>query len=667
MDKVLILLFWGPGLLWCEPERQYFRHGNASTWDEARRHCKVCYKELVTLTPQNVQTVQNLDHDYWIGLRKNFDRSARPWSRWANGDPLTFQNWYPGRPLPHPAHLTGACPVCECCCYDGCRENRTANTMEAALWGTPNAWVSGRLNGTTEDDASIESPCVAVLSMGAWFEKECTEKLPYICYEEHFAAEAQVASVTSTSATVIWQSLPGGVSHYRLEVRGHSSTMVRQNLTYGLTGLTEGTGYSVGVFPIKCGRELNPQNVSFITMPGKVQNLTVDAVTDKTVHLYWQPPVGNLAFYRVTCKDRPDLDIYGNTTRAEVKDLTPGGLYTFHVMAAVGDKLGTAASVTTLTKPGKVSNLTVSENMQDSLLLRWTRPEGKLSGYRVNATNVSNHVLFDEEVDQKFQSKTVTGLTPGAELWISVTALATAGNFSQEGDQVTVVNFTAPGPISNLSLSTTTNTITAIWLPPPGSYKSFDVEFQMAGSQNITRETTSKTKLTQSDLKVAANYTVKIHTVNGHLFSTVVVDSCFTKPVKPGPIQFQDSNRSHIALEWEPPRDTGATRYLVKYHAAFWGHRGNLEVNDTGVTVGGLHAGTKYVFEVQTLAGILFSEATRGTRFTDADKRRVTLSMLCSSDESLFCDSDATRKKVHRKLKEHFSTSPLKDVFLELP
>ncbi|XP_010769426.1 uncharacterized protein C6orf132 homolog [Notothenia coriiceps] len=121
---------------WSAAEREYFLHPSNRTWEEARNHCQACFKDLVTLTPENVQTVSKLlTSDCWVGLRKNSTSNSTnngtsnfnsystsnstnngtnnsttnnnntimdprmPWFRWANGDPLIFQNWYPGWPV----------------------------------------------------------------------------------------------------------------------------------------------------------------------------------------------------------------------------------------------------------------------------------------------------------------------------------------------------------------------------------------------------------------------------------------------------------------------------------------------------------------------------------------------------------------------------------------
>lgn len=91
---------------------------------------------MVTLTCENVLNItRGLSSDHWIGLRKMLDstsNSSFSWSHWVNGDPLTFQNWYRSWPLVR---------------------------------------------------SSLRTQCVAMLSFGPWVEKNCSERLPFICYE----------------------------------------------------------------------------------------------------------------------------------------------------------------------------------------------------------------------------------------------------------------------------------------------------------------------------------------------------------------------------------------------------------------------------------------------------------------------------------------------------
>lgn len=75
-----------------------------------------------------------------------------------------------------------------------------------------------------------------------------------------------MSNITSESANLTWQPGPGGISHYYIEITGDLD--LKENvtdLTLELFSLTAGGNYSVQVFPVKCGRFLNPLNTSFYT------------------------------------------------------------------------------------------------------------------------------------------------------------------------------------------------------------------------------------------------------------------------------------------------------------------------------------------------------------------------------------------------------------------
>ncbi|XP_029932406.1 receptor-type tyrosine-protein phosphatase eta [Myripristis murdjan] len=700
-NAIFILVFWAPLLLCCAPEQDFFLLSGGATWEQARQHCQVCYHELVSVTAQNIQTivrVLNLTSDSWIGLRKHLNASssgsALPWSRWANGDPLTFQNWYPGWPKAKPVNTT---PACSCCCpsdIDTTEQPPTTDDLMTAMNSTMDSTMDWSIqtqtliqtqtqtltqtlnpnlthvsntssNGTSDEnedaDGYIEDTCVAMLSFGAWVEKDCMKLLPYICYEDRFKGSATQTNVTSSSATLTWQPGPGNISHYEVEVNGEKLPVHLRNLTYDLVGLTSGTLYSVRVFAVKCNRSLNPQTVRFYTRPGTVQNLNITMVTTTSVAMHWTVD-GNASQYEIRVHGTQNLTNLSTSKDTEVRGLTPGGLFTFEVMAGVGDNSlwGEAASISAYTKPGKVSNLTVSENYPHSVMLSWNPPEGNVMEYRVTALNITNVMLSNITVNAT--KTTVENLPTGTKLWLSVVALV---NGSVEGDNVTTTSSTAPASVSSLRLLPTSNSITASWELLESGYEYFDVEYQQSGfSKN--NQTSKNTTLTINGLKAAANYTVAVYTVSGDLRSPKTVMSNFTLPVKPGEPSIRSWNASRISLEWPASENTEAARYLVSVRASFWGDHWDETVNKTSITFDNLRSGTKYDFEVRTLAGDLKSDPVSISKQTDPEEGRIVLSMLCSSVEPLLCDHQTTRDHMFEKLHDHFKGLMSTQVFWNL-
>ncbi|XP_041820544.1 receptor-type tyrosine-protein phosphatase eta isoform X2 [Chelmon rostratus] len=622
--KVCVLISWALTLACSAAEQDFFTQSKPLTWDEAREHCQECFKDLVTLTPENIQAIaKKLTSEHWVGLRKNPHSSGNSsvlWSHWANGDPLTFQNWYPGWPV---VNSTRGCCSCSCSCpamtnSTGFTELGTANVTSFSGPGgftTEDVTSSGRLTNTSvstaaapmttrlpsveaacgqslvdTDERYIEDSCVAMLSFGAWVEKTCSEHLPFICYEERFLSKASVTNVTTSSAGLTWRPGPN-VSDYRLEVRGDKN--LTENLTdlaYDLVNLTAGTKYSVQVVPVKCDRDLHSQKVMFYTTPRKVENLTVAKVTETSVSLSWSKPAGNVHFYLIEVQDRHFRSL---TEGIEVGRLTPGNLYAFTILSGVENNLSEGSVITAYTKPGRVSDLTASDFTTSSLKLNWLPPEGNTTGFRVAAMNDSDEVLFDEVVNRT--KVRVARLPMATRITCSVTALA---NGTLEGDNVTVVSYTAPGPISNLTLTTTHDSLNATWSPnhnpkPDGNLTFFTIELQLGGKIVETADKLAEPKKHFDGLKSSANYTVIVYMVNGHLKGPPVESSSFTLPSMPTDGTVISFGKKYITLQWEAPANTAAVNYSVKISSSFWGHSSSVLVdNRTNHTFRGLVSGT---------------------------------------------------------------------------
>lgn len=90
-----------------------------------------------------------------------------------------------------------------------------------------------------------------------------------------------------------------------------------------------------------------------------------------------------------------------------------------------------------LTEPEAVRNLTATEITTSSVFLNWTKPEGQSSSYRVQWTD--GKVIKNESTNET--SKTITGLTPGVQYGINVSAVA--GDGHTEGANVSVSIYTS--------------------------------------------------------------------------------------------------------------------------------------------------------------------------------------------------------------------------------
>ncbi|XP_061089550.1 receptor-type tyrosine-protein phosphatase eta-like [Conger conger] len=639
---ILFLIVWAC----CGAERQYFHQKNASTWEEARKHCQSCYKELVSLTADNIQFLaQNLDADYWVGLRKNLSDS-RCWSRWSNGDPLTFQNWYPGRPkLPKPnmcaVNLGDSCSninitkqsyladdVCMIQVDEFCM-NTTGVTRVYPMC----------IPHVEEEVEPSENSCVTLLSSGMWIELSCDKPLPYICYEDRFYANATVSNVTVDSMTVSWMAGPGDIKLYRVEVRGDIHlTENTTNLTMNFSDLTSGTKYRVQVFPVRCDRDLNPKNVTFYTEPKCVRNLTVNVTID-SAFLSWVQPVGNHSFYKVTVNGHSSLPRHYNEN-IQIENLRPGENYTFIVNAEVEDqsRSGDTVSTSAYTIPDKVSQLNATED-KGTITLTWMPPEGSSCCYRVCVQEEKKLIYFNKTF--LGTNLTLKNLTAGTEFQLTVAALAgLMPNDLVKGEAVTIMYTTVPSPVSNLTLNSSSGCITAVWNHPVENFYRLKLG---QGPADFTEITTNETSHTFKNLKSGVPYNVTVYTelTNKSLLSEGVSKCIFTLPLAPERIYVTSYNMTSISLKWDVPKELqdSMVNYEVKFTADFWKHTERMNVTERNVTFNALKPGTKYTFEVKTLAGVLESESIPTFAFTVPNNKTLILMIQCSSVKQEDCEN----------------------------
>nr|XP_015196113.1 PREDICTED: receptor-type tyrosine-protein phosphatase eta-like isoform X1 [Lepisosteus oculatus] len=593
--KVPLLLaaaLWISGLA----ERQYFLQSNGSEWEVALEHCRLCFQDLVTVTTDNIPILaRNLTNNTWIGLRNDLD-GPMEWTNWSNGDPLTFQNWYPGRPS---------------------------------------------MNDTRE-------VCIHFLPSGLWYDETCDQLYPYICYADRFYGNLSVFNISEHNAYLSWTPGPGMINQYRVEVTGNTSQVHNTtNLTLRVDSLTPGSLYKFQVFPVKCERVLNPENASIYTKPECVTNLAVSSQTQNLIALTWSAPIGNRDKYRVEVDSEGVTNFTALLTVEEqvtVRNLTPGGFYTFQVIALVADCSieGDPVNISAFTRPGAVRNAEVSESRAESVNISWSRPVGNSSWFRVEVQEVqvpSPGPCYKNSTIVSDLSVVMSGLTPGSKY--NFTIVAFIPNTTLEGDPVWVVGYTVPDPVTNVNTLTTSDSITVLWgKPANGSYFSYEVTLDGCMECGVN---TSWLNTTFQNLKSGKNYTITIftHVEDYSLPSNDVKIWAITRPVKPGNITFQAINLHNVSLTWEVPEKLQGVpvQYCVNYSTSFWGYGGVKVVSNNSATVESLTSGTKYIFSVQTLVSDLpLSEATVGSVYTVPKIKKMGLIMQCTSNKILECE-----------------------------
>ncbi|XP_052451516.1 receptor-type tyrosine-protein phosphatase eta-like isoform X2 [Carassius gibelio] len=574
----------------------------------------------------------------------------------------------------------------------------------------------------------IEDACVVLLRFGMWKEIHCNESLPYICYDERFFGQIYYSDVSTSSVNVSWSEGPGAenISHYRVEItevnnwtydhtynETYNDTFNQTDLFQTISNLTAGTLYRVQVFPVKCGRDLNPQNISFYTQPSDVQNLTIVSMTKVSANLMWRKPEGKRDFYsvHVECKSNESILHLDEKCLGEVctiNNLVPGYEYEFTVKAVVNATFGgVPSSASDYTKPSIVKNLKPTVKKESTFIIAsWEPPVGGHSGYHYCLEEVDNsHECKDcssmtsssfttndkfTNADITTSSSSTTNLimttrsssttnnkitvcnntidnnisevvnSSGSKFCLCVQALTK--NDTIAGEMTVISAYTYPKTPVNLTLNPDSQRMEASWTLEQGKYEIFEVNINTTAYKYTKEYNTTDFHYTFTELKAGVYYTVSVVTRNGGLTSVAAIMEGHTKPAKPTSLN-AIAHKTSVDLSWKAPDlSTGAKiNYMVKCHNSFRKELNETITTETKLTFDQLSPGTNYTFTVLVVVGDSKSDAETDYAMTEPQKRTLVLTMLCSSEKPLYCDEPETKRELFTKLKSDF-TEKFKDM-----
>nr|XP_055034973.1 uncharacterized protein LOC129422849 [Misgurnus anguillicaudatus] len=604
-------------------EEQYFLNSSAKTWDEARDHCQACYKDLATITCRNIHLIlQNLTSEYWIGLRRRFNGSI-PWSRWSNGDHVTYQNWYPGHPIlkeetcsTTPTStlnivLTSNSPVTVLTSIPGNNSTSTpvtnststpvTNLNSTSSMTAPNSATpvtdststtlmssttspisstedqcplltqmlnclnmsycinkTGTTGSTTppplyqtllpvnittqticDDNADldperyIEDACVALLSYGMWIEKHCNENLSYICYDERFMGEIHISNVNENGANLSWSPAPGNITHYTVVVKADQNltlNVTETGLSKHLLNLEESTRYDVQVFPLKCDRDLNPQNISFYTTPSAVYNLNVTKVTNESIELSWdhsgKPDLYSVKVSYVNWISTPPvIDSTSTTPVTNSTSITP---------------VTNSTSITLVTNSTSITPVTNSTSITPVTNSTSITPV-------TNSTSITP-VTNSTSITPVTNSTSITPVTDSTSI-IPVTNSSSITPVTDLTSITPVTDSTSITPVTNSTSITPVTNSTSI---TPVTDSTSTTPETVSEIHNATEK-----KIVISGLRPAKMYNLTVTAiVNGTTESVPESVSTYTKPSRVLNLKSADNNDAVIYAAWTKPDET---------------------------------------------------------------------------------------------------------------
>ena len=302
-------------------------------------------------------------------------------------------------------------------------------------------------------------------------------------------------NTTATGTTILWDSTKGASSYNVYE----GSTKIATGVTatsYNVTGLTASTSYTFYVTAVSNGGESAKSTALDVTTriaPPTGVHITASTTTSLTVS--WTASTGATSYNLYEDGSKVETGITG--TSYDVTGLTPGSGYSFYVTAvnSAGESQP-SASILATTLPTAPEGLYASKVSTTGAQLDWVGSAGA-TGYNLYV----NGTL--QKMNLSTTSYTMTGLTPGQNYTVYVTAVDAAGE-SAASSSVTFT--TAPAAPTGLTASNVTpSEATISWTASSGA-TSYNVYVNNVKVQ--TGITTTSTTITGMSENTSYSITV---------------------------------------------------------------------------------------------------------------------------------------------------------------
>ncbi|MFD1131756.1 fibronectin type III domain-containing protein, partial [Paenibacillus provencensis] len=231
-------------------------------------------------------------------------------------------------------------------------------------------------------------------------------------------AGAAVTNITEDAAEIRIPTVSGAV-YYEVNFEGELYTLQEDMLQ--LTALEPGTTYPYSVAAGNQAGKSKSYDGEFTTLPDTVLNLSAQPLDSKRVCLQWSP-VKSADYYRVYNAEGQVIETASDPAII-MEQLTPGTSYEFSVSAVNGSGEGKKSTVSSMTIPDQIADLTIGEVTETEATLSFESVTGA-TYYTLNVNNIESRIASDQqEIELKH-------LTPGTKYSVGLAA----GNESGQGE-----------------------------------------------------------------------------------------------------------------------------------------------------------------------------------------------------------------------------------------
>ncbi|KAK3588480.1 hypothetical protein CHS0354_012890 [Potamilus streckersoni] len=500
-------------------------------------------------------------------------------------------------------------------------------------------------NITIEADAKnatfsvLESGELYVVTIATVLANKESDKLSKIFRTSPNPPENVTASVLSSKQVrVKWKAPNGRVDNYTVALTsladGRKWEVTITADSYIFLNLTPGTAYNLTV--VSNIGELSSDKIArqITTNPLAVQNMVVSGVTPTSISVNWTEPVNfSVDQYELTVSP-PDAVISTVFLNRTIESLTytfqqlkPGRLYMISIVSIKSGTFSEVYTISSLTAPQAVLNLTVTALTSNELLVRWIVNETSdqdnfvVSYQSVPMGWVMKLPLVKFIPSQLTYNATVSSLYPGGTYKVIVVAVQNVSMGNSVSEERVTKGTTMPKSVVNLSVSVAEKyTVTLDWDIPSESHQDHYLVRYHGTLQDpnapFIENSTLESQIRIQNLFPGERFEFYVYAVNEMVTSFPQVIYVYTEPLPPNGAHILSSNTtiSSIILQWQYNSSaTYVERWLVRYNDTqreilnFTIPRLNL--TDFGITIDKLVPGQKYTFGIQSIVSEKYSDA----------------------------------------------------------
>uniref|UniRef100_F6Y9W4 Fibronectin n=1 Tax=Callithrix jacchus TaxID=9483 RepID=F6Y9W4_CALJA len=395
------------------------------------------------------------------------------------------------------------------------------------------------------------------------------------------ATSESVTEITASSFVVSWVSASDTVSGFRVEYELSEEGDEPQYLdlpstatSVNIPDLLPGRKYIVNVYQIsEDGEQSLILSTSQTTAPDAPPDPTVDRVDDTSIVVRWSRPQAPITGYRIVYSpsvegSSTELNLPETANSVTLSDLQPGVQYNITIYAVEENQESTPVVIQQETTGTPRPELDAPTNLQfvnetdSTVLVIWTRPRARITGYRLTVGPTRGGQPKQYNVGPSASKYPLRNLQPGSEYTVSLVAVK--GN--QQSPKVTGVFSTLqPGnSIPPYNTEVTETTIVITWTPAPRIGFKLGVRPSQGGE--APREVTSDSgSIVVSGLTPGVEYVYTIQVLrDGKERDAPIVNKVVT-PLSPPTNLHLESNPDTgvLTVSWERSTTPDITGYRI--------------------------------------------------------------------------------------------------------